>query len=1106
MFVPLQIKSSYSLLQSTIQPRDLVKTAKDRGYHAIAITDEQVMYGVIDFYQAAQQYGIKPLIGLDLTVLFGQLATQQVQLLCYAQSYHGYQSLMQLSTLRMTSLDNLTWQQVQDYLNDVLVVVAPQLMAIDAVQIALLQSIRQVVGDRLYMGINLNLDPVRRQVIIDLAQQIKAPVVACESVEYLDPDHYFASQVLRSIGTKHVIDDPLISVQHQGPNYLKPMADLEQAYQAAGLSEASVQTNLLAQRCQVELNFRLPVLPQFPTPDQQDSFTYLKNLCIQGLKNRPIANGHSVKKYQSRLEHELTVIHEMGFDNYFLIVWDVMVFAHQHQITTGPGRGSAAGSLVAYALAITDVDPIQYQLLFERFLNPKRQQMPDIDLDIPDNRREEVLAYVHQKYGHERVAQIITFGTLAARQAVNSVGQVLGVPKYQLTEVQQVVRRQTPTNQKFTLKQVVQASQVLQNMMQDDPLTKLLIEVAEELEGLPRNVSTHAAGLVLSETPLIETVPLQNGSSEAGLLMTQYPKDPVETLGLLKMDFLGLRNLSIMDEAMRLIHQTNPDFTLNQVDLADPLTLRLFQSGETDGVFQFESNGIRRVIQQLHPDSFEDIVAVNALYRPGPMDNIDHFIARKHGREVTNYITPALEPILKNTYGILVYQEQVMQVAVTMAGFTLGQADSLRRAMSKKKAQVMEQMRKSFVQGALKNGYPEQVAQQVFDYMDQFANYGFNRSHAVAYSKMAFEMAYLKVHYPLAFYAALLSIEPNPEKEIEHFQSAKRMQVEIKNPSINRSGADFTVENNALRIGLGFIKGTRSDFVEAILDERQARGPYENMNDFINRLDERWQKEKLILPLIYVGAFDQLGYNRAEMVQALPGLIEGASKFQTLSLSDDLAPVIEHRSEFNLNERLAKESEYLGLYISGHPVNQYAQLQARLHSQVISQVQVEQVVTLIVQINRVRVVKTKRDRRDMAFLTVSDETGNLDVTVFPNQYQQFKDELSNNRIVVINGKVEKRNQELQLIANRLAPAQQVLESTTPKRWVLRLNKSVVQGQLVNLLNQLQRQASGNYPVIFYNAETNQAQQSRYHLNGEKIVFEHLNEILGNENVILQEMG
>ena len=410
------------------------------------------------------------------------------------------------------------------------------------------------------------------------------------------------------------------------------------------------------------------------------------------------------------------------------------------------------------------------------------------------------------------------------------------------------------------------------------------------------------------------------------------------------------------------------------------------------------------------------------------------------------------------------------------------------------------------MQGALKSGYPEQVAQQVFDYMDQFANYGFNRSHAVAYSKMAFEMAYLKVHYPLAFYAALLSIEPNPEKEIEHFQSAKRMQVEIKNPSINRSGADFTVENNALRIGLGFIKGIRSDFVEAILDERQARGPYENMNDFINRLDERWQKEKLILPLIYVGAFDQLGYNRAEMVQALPGLIEGASKFQTLSLSDDLAPVIEHRSEFNLNERLAKESEYLGLYISGHPVNQYAQLQARLHSQVISQVQVEQVVTLIVQINRVRVVKTKRDRRNMAFLTVSDETGNLDVTVFPNQYQQFKDELSNNRIVVINGKVEKRNQELQLIANRLAPAQQVLESTTPKRWVLRLNKSVVQGQLVNLLNQLQRQASGNYPVIFYNAETNQAQQSRYHLNGEKIVFEHLNEILGNENVILQEMG
>ncbi|EHS87506.1 DNA-directed DNA polymerase III alpha subunit [Limosilactobacillus gastricus PS3] len=1106
MFVPLQIKSSYSLLQSTIQPRELVKTAKERGYQAIAITDEQVMYGVIEFYQAAQQYGIKPLIGLEMTVLFGQLATQQVKLLFYAQSYQGYQSLMQLSTLRMTKQNDLTWQDVQTHLTDVIVIVAPQLMAIDAVQIALLQSIRQVVTDRLYMGINLNLDPIRRQVIIDLAQQIRTPVVACEAVEYLESNQYFASQVLRSIGTKHVIEDPLNGVQHLGTHELKPMVDVEQAYQAAGLADAARKTERVARRCQLELNFQAPILPQFPTPNQEDAYTYLKTLCQQGLQNRPIAKGHAVSEYQARLDHELSVIHDMGFDNYFLIIWDVMAFAHQHQITTGPGRGSAAGSLVAYALAITDVDPIQYQLLFERFLNPERQQMPDIDLDLPDNRREEVLTYVHQKYGHQRVAQIITLGTLAARQAVNSVGQVLGVPKYQLAEVQQVVRRQTPTNQKYTLKQVVQASQALQNMMQDDPLIKLLIEVAEDLEGLPRNVSTHAAGLVLSEDPLIDTVPLQNGSSEAGLLMTQYPKDPVETLGLLKMDFLGLRNLSIMDEAMRLIHQTNPDFSLNQVNLTDPLTMKLFQTGETDGVFQFESNGIRRVLQQLQPDSFEDIVAVNALYRPGPMNNIDHFIARKHGQEATNYITPALEPILKNTYGILVYQEQVMQVAVAMAGFSLGQADSLRRAMSKKKAQEMERMRHSFVQGALQKGYEESVAQQVFDYMDQFANYGFNRSHAVAYSKMAFEMAYLKAHYPLAFYAALLSIEPNPEKEIEHFQSAKRMQVAIKNPSINQSDSDFTVENNRLRIGLGFIKGIRGDFVKAILTERQARGPFENLNDFINRLDERWQNEKQILPLIYVGAFDRLGYNRAEMVQALPGLIEGASKFQTLSLSDELAPVIERRPELNINERLAKESEYLGLYISGHPVNQYAKLQARLQSQVISHLKADQIVTLIVQINRVRVVKTKRDRREMAFLTVSDETGNLDVTVFPSQYLQFKTNLQNNQIVVINGKVEQRNQELQLIANRIALAQQVQAETTPKRWVLRITPGVSEQQIINLLNQLQREASGNYPVIFYDAVTNQAQQSRYHLDGENKVIDHLKELLGNENVILQEMG
>ncbi|MDW5473201.1 DNA polymerase III subunit alpha [Limosilactobacillus reuteri] len=463
------------------------------------------------------------------------------------------------------------------------------------------------------------------------------------------------------------------------------------------------------------------------------------------IEKRRVAPGKTIQQYQERLAMELKVIHEMGFDDYFLIVWDVMNFAHQQKITTDPGRGSAAGSLVAYALAITEVDPLQYDLLFERFLNPERAQMPDIDLDIPDNRRDEVLQYVHQKYGHQRVAQIITFGTLAAKQVVRDVSRVFNLPRYDMQRLIDAL----PHGLHVTLKDALKESQQLKNLLDDNPKFRLLIQVAQQLEGLPRHYSIHAAGIVLSEQPLHEIVPLQDGSD--GLLMTQFAKDTVEALGLLKMDFLGLKNLSIMDNILQMIRQEDPNFDLQKINFNDPLTLQLFQRGKTEGIFQFESSGIRNVLVNLHPTNFEDIVAVNALYRPGPMENISHFTARKAGKEKITYPAPSLEKILGPTYGILVYQEQVMQLASVMAGFTLGEADLLRRAMSKKKKATMEDMRTKFIAGATEHGYSAQVAHQVFEYIDRFANYGFNRSHAVAYSMMAFEMAYLKVYYPAAF-------------------------------------------------------------------------------------------------------------------------------------------------------------------------------------------------------------------------------------------------------------------------------------------------------------------------------------------------------------------
>ncbi|MCQ2570080.1 MAG: DNA polymerase III subunit alpha, partial [Limosilactobacillus sp.] len=737
--VPLQVKSMYSLLQSPIRPQQLVTAVKEQGYSAVALADDRVLYGAYDFYQAATKEQLNPLMGAQFHLQFGALMTQSLHVLAYAMSKDGYQTLMRWASKQLTAPDqaNLAWETVQADTKDLLLVIPPQLLATDAEQIASLNHLQATFGDRLYLGISLEQDTAQRAVVQSLAQETNLPIVACERVDYLQPTDHFATQVLHAIGAKQAVAEPLVAAQQLGTAFLKPAAQVEQAYEALGLGEAVANNTAVAARCHWELTLQAPVLPKFPTPNGEAAIDYLRTQCLAGLNQRTLAPGKTVANYEQRLNRELATIDQMGFADYFLIVWDVMAFAHRTKITTGPGRGSAAGSLVAYALAITDVDPLQYDLLFERFLNPERIQMPDIDLDFPDNRRDEVLAYVHQKYGHDRVAQIITFGTLAARQAINDVANVLQVPKYQLGELQQMIRHQTRGNQKLTLAQIVKASQPLQNLMADDELIHLVVTTAEQLEGLPRNASTHAAGVVLADEPLIQTVPLQTGRDN-GILVTQFPKDPVEALGLLKMDFLGLRNLSIVDATLKLIRQTEPAFTLAGLDLNDRATLQLFQQGETDGVFQFESSGIRRVLKQLRPDRFEDIVAVNALYRPGPMDNIAHFIARKHGQAPINYPAPQLAPTLAPTYGILVYQEQVMQVAVTLASFSLGQADMLRRAMGKKKQSVMEAMRDQFLQGAQQRGIDQAVAMQVFDYMDRFANYGFNRSHAVAYSKMAF--------------------------------------------------------------------------------------------------------------------------------------------------------------------------------------------------------------------------------------------------------------------------------------------------------------------------------------------------------------------------------
>ena len=1109
-YVPLEVHSSYSLLQSPTRIPDLVKAAKQRGYTALALTDQNILYGAVDFYNTARQAGIKPLLGLEITVALDELAGSQLKMTLLAKNEQGYRNLMDISTRQQTAErgKTITFTELAGLLKEVVVILPVQLAVLNLIRqgTGWLTSLQQTVGRNLYLGINLQLDEVERSSLQRFAQEAGVPIVATTPVDYLNATDLFATKTLQAIGQGAQLTDLDAQATATGDNYLPVRQQVEAAYHQLGLAAAVDNTAVIADQCNVELKFQAPVLPHYQTPHGETAVDYLRQLCLAGLKKRPLAAGYSATAYRQRLDHELAIIHRMGFDDYFLIVWDVMNFAHRTKITTDPGRGSAAGSLVAYALAITEVDPLEYQLLFERFLNPERAQMPDIDLDIPDNRREEVLAYVHRKYGHERVAQIITFGTLAAKQVLRDVSRVFKLTKFETTTLLDAL----PRGGSFTLDQALAESQRLKNLLNDQPKLRQLFQVARQLEGLPRHYSTHAAGIVLSAAPLHEIGPLQAGSE--GLLMTQFPKDTVEALGLLKMDFLGLRNLSIMDNTLRMIRQQEPQFSLERVSLADPATLQLFQRGQTDGVFQFESAGIRNVLTALHPDHFEDIVAVNALYRPGPLENISHFIARKQGQEPVRLPDQSLAPILAPTYGILVYQEQVMQLASAMAGFTLGEADLLRRAMSKKKKQTMDNMRAKFMAGARAKGYQSALASQVFDYIDQFANYGFNRSHAVAYSKMAFEMAYLKCHYPTEFYTALLNAEGNITKLRQHVTNAQRMGVKINGPRINLSRAQFTVHDQQIYFGLTAIKGVRRDFIADLLQERDSNGSFKDIRDLIHRLPDKWQKEEVLTPLIYAGALDGLGYNRAEMIESLPNLLSGIELLATLpGLSGDpsLQSSISHRQEYPLTTRLAKENELLGVYLSGHPVSQYRQLASRLRAGRVADLRPNQRVTLILFINRVKVIHTKKDHRPMAFISGSDESGLLDVTVFPQQYQQFQELLERNQILVITGKTEERaGHGLQVVAQQVQDAKDLQKQLIPAaRWVLRVTAKNDTPALRQALHRFMQQHRGPVPVLLYypHTDTKLLEPSSRWMNSAPATRQGLAELLGADNVVLQSL-
>ena len=884
---------------------------------------------------------------------------------------------------------------------------------------------------------------------------------------------------------------------------LKSSEEMVEQFKNAGLEEACDATKRIADTVDLKLELGKRIMPTYPVPEGEDSDHYLKTLCEEALEQRV---EEVTEEYIQRLDKELKVITTMGFSDYFLIVWDIIRYAHRQNIYTGSGRGSAAGSLVAYLLKITNVDPIQYNLLFERFLNEERYTMPDIDLDFPDNRRDEVLTYIYEKYGKENVAQIGTIGTYGAKSAIRDVARVLGASQEEIKRWAKAI----PSGPNVSLENGIK-NQALQELVFENRRNQQIYEIAKRIEGRNRHISTHAAAVVIADHPIIEQTPLQKGSGD--IYLTQYTMETVEKVGLLKLDILGLRNLSILADCIQFIPYENKrkKVDIDQIPFDDQKTLKIFRKGNTDGVFQFESPGIRRVLRKLQPNSFEDIVAVNALYRPGPMEQIDTFIRRKNGGEPIKYPHNDLEKILGITYGVMVYQEQVMQVASIMAGYTLNEADILRRAISKKSHQEIEKGRQQFVQGSIENNYSKETALEVYGYIERFADYGFNRSHAVAYSKVAYQLAYVKANYPASFFAAIMKAS-NKDKIKTYKAESKLYGVELLAPDINRSYSSFTIDEGKIRFGFDIIKGLPRNFIREVIKERRNNGNYTHMVNFLNRMDEKWLNEDLIFPLINSGAFDNLKETRNSLIHSLPSVMDSIKMSHgNVELLDIFAPVIEVKPELSDEEKMKQEYEATDFYFTSEPGEKYNKLRKDTKIKYLADVSKDTYVKLLATVENIKNIQTKKGQ-PMSFVDVADSTGKGNLTLFPNIHRQYIKNFNLGDTILIDGKVEQAKYPAKIIVNKIVLADDLLEGSKQKdskkkHQVLYIRFASLKSQQkkLNALQEILLQNKGQVPVILYDQETKEqkAFKQDYYAKLNNTLLEQLNKMFGEENIVIK---
>jgi len=1053
-FVHLHLHTQYSLLDGACQLDKLMAKAKEYRMPALAMTDHGNLFGAVDFYALASKEGIKPIIGCEVYVAPASRFERSPQDGQYEGANHvtllardmtGYKNLIKLVTAGYVEgfyykprIDRELFAQhaqgllaLSGCLNSEYCHALLEKDQARAEQVA--KWYMDVLGrENFYLEIQdhgLEDQRIAGQGTLAIAKRLGLPVVATNDVHYLNAGDHKAHEVLLCIQTGKTMKDPDHWHFSAQQFYFKSPAEMHVLF--GEVPEALKNTVAVAERCNLELKFGQILLPNYTVPEGYTLDSYLRKLAEEGLRKRFENPGPEVIQ---RLNRELQVIEKMGFAGYFLVVWDFISFARSRGIPVGPGRGSAAGSLVAYCLGITNIDPLRYGLLFERFLNPERISMPDMDIDFCYERRGEVIEYVTKKYGEENVSQIITFGTLGAKAVIRDVARAMGMTYADGDKIAKMV----PNTLNISLEEALRDSAPLREAAEKRPEVAELMETAKVLEGLTRHASTHAAGVVISNEPLIEHVPLYKGAK--GEITTQYAMGAIEKIGLLKMDFLGLRTLTVIANTAKLIQKSRGvSLDMDRIPLDDAATFHLLGEARTFGVFQLESSGMRDLLRQLRPNRIEDIIALVALYRPGPMQLIPDFIDRKHGRTKVTYDHPLMEEILKDTYGIMVYQEQVMRIASDLAGFSMGEADILRRAMGKKNPELMAEQRKKFVDGALARGVPEKKAERIFGFMEQFAGYGFNKSHSAAYAIIAYQTAYLKANYPVEFMAALLTSEmADTDKIVKYIEECRAMGIEVLPPDVDESSNDFAVVGDKIRFGLVAVKNVGEAAIQSILNARREQGRFRDLFDFCERADLRLMNKRVIESLIKCGAFDSLRARRAQLMAVVDKAMEAAASAQRdrahgqVSLLDMLssagavrraAPALPDLPEWDRPQLLAGEKETLGFYITGHPLAEHQGLIAKYTSMTtedLPSLPDKSTVKLGAIVTAVKEISTKNGER-MAFVTLEDMQGSVEAVVFPDLYRSSMLHLAKDSAVLVKGQVDIGEETVKLLLSEVQP-------------------------------------------------------------------------------------